>query len=206
MKTILGGVALLSSMVALASAQETPGALAAGQSSTMTFHSDTSVLSEQRRVGKPADDFQKVFPAMKIDPQVMMHVMATVDFQLGKQPLLWFSQDKSQVVVDERWFGDLAMVNVTTLGEGKKAVIGRLKEGGRKLPPRVIAWFLMRAGILQTYIHIESTVRLESEKTEGPSYLAVFTGKHLYFTNERNERPFRFRFIIEEDGTLRVEG
>lgn len=206
MKTMHGWMALLSSMVALASAQETPGALAAGKSSTMTFHSDTSVLSEQRRVGKPADDFQKVFLAMKIDPQVMTHVMATVDFQLGKQPLLWFSQDKSQVVVDERWFGDLTMVNVTSLEKGKKAVVGKLKEGARKLPPRVIAWFLMRSGVIQTYIHIESTVRLESEKVQGTGYEAVFGGKHLYFTNERNERSFSFRFIIEQDGTMSVEG
>lgn len=172
---------------------------------TLTFTRDTSVLEEQRRDGKHADDFQKAFPAMKIDPQTMTAVKATAEFRLDDQPLLWFAADKSKAVLDERCFGELTMVNVTTLAKDGKITLGKLKEPGRKLAPRAVAWFLMRAGVVQTFVHLEATVNLDSEKHEGSRYEAVFSGKHLFYTNERHESAFRFRFIIEEDGTMRVE-
>lgn len=172
---------------------------------TMTFSRDASVLDEQRNLGKQVDDFQQTFPAVKIDPQTMSAVKTTAEFKLDDQPLLWCVADKSKVVLDERAFGDLTMVNVTTLGEGKTIVVGKLKAPGRALDARAVAWFLMRSGILQTFVHLESTVKLEGEKTAGGRYEATFSGKHLYYTNERHESVFRFRFIIEEDGTMRVE-
>lgn len=171
---------------------------------TMTFTRDLSVFEEQRHIGKPPDDFQATYPAVKIDPQTMTAVKATADFRLGDQPLLWFAADKSKAVLDERAFGDLTMVNVTTLAGEKTAVIGQLKEPGRKLAPRAVAWFLMQSGVIQTFVHLESTVKLESEKTAEGRYEAVFSGKHLYYTNSRHESAFRFRFIIEADGTLKV--
>lgn len=172
---------------------------------TMTFSRDSSVLDEHRSVGKNANDFQEAFTAMKIDPRTMSPVKAAAEFRLDDQPLLWFAADKSKVVLDERVFVDLTMVNVTTLGEGKTAVVGKIKEPGRKLAPRAVAWFLMRSGVLQTFVHLEATVKLDGEKNTGGRYEAVFFGKHLYYTNERHESAFRFRFIIEPDGTLRVE-
>lgn len=173
---------------------------------TLTFSRDASVLDEHRSLGKQVDDFQQTFPAVKIDPKTMTAVKTTAEFRLDGQPLLWFAADKSKAVLDERVFGDLTMVNVTTLGEGKTAVVGKIKEPGRSLAPRAaVAWFLMRSGILQTFVHLESTVKLDGEKTAGGRYEAAFSGKHLYYTNERHESAFRFRFIIEEDGTLRVE-
>lgn len=172
---------------------------------TLTFSRDTSVLDEHRSLGKQVDDFQQTFPAMKIDPQAMTAVKATAEFRLDEQPLLCFAADKSKAVLNERVFGELTMVNVTTLGAGKTAVVGKIKEPGRKLAPRAVAWFLMRSGILQTFAHLEATVKIEGEKTAGGRYEAAFSGKHLYYTNERHESAFRFRFIIEEDGTMRVE-
>lgn len=173
---------------------------------TMTFDRDTSVLEEQRRIGKPLDDFQAVYPAVKIDPQTMTAVKATADFRLDDRALLFFAADKSKVVLDELVFGDLAMVNVTTLGEGKTAVIGKLKEPGRKLAPRAVAWFLMRAGILQTFAHLESTVKLESGRAAEGRYEAVFSGKHVFYTNSRHEPSFRFAFHIGKDGEMSVKG
>lgn len=172
---------------------------------TLTFTRDTSVLEEQRRDAKHADDFQKSFPAMEIDPQTMTALKTTAEFRLDDQPLLWFAADKSKAVLDERCFGELTMVNVTTLAKDGKITLGKLKEPGRKLAPRAVAWFLMRAGVIQTFVHLEATVHLDSEKHEGSRYEAVFSGKHLFYTNERHESAFRFRFIIEEDGTMRVE-
>lgn len=182
-------------------AQTTPDM---SKTDTMTFDRDASVLVEQRRVGKPLDDFQTAYPAAKIDPQAMTVVKAAEKFRLDGQPLLWFAADKSKAVLDEHVFGDLTMVNVATLGEGKTAVIGKLKEHGRKLPPRTIAWFLMQSGIIQTYVHLESTVKLESDKVTMGSYKAVFSGKHVFYTNSRHESAFRFRFVIEENGTMKV--
>lgn len=172
---------------------------------TMSFYRDTSVLDEQRHIGKPLNDFQTAYPAVKIDPQTMSEVKATAEFRLNEQPLLWFAADKSKAVLDECCFGELTMVNVTTLAKDGKIKLGKLKEPGRKLSLRAVAWFLMQSGVIQTFAHLEATVKLESEKNEGARYEAVFSGKHLYYTNERHEASFRFRFIIEADGMMRVE-
>ncbi|MFN0077336.1 MAG: hypothetical protein ACKVY0_12765 [Prosthecobacter sp.] len=171
----------------------------------LTFTSGASVLAEQRRVGQHADDFQKAFPAAKIDPQTMIAVTTTAEHRIDGQPLLWFAADKTQAVLDERCFSDLTMVNVTTLAEGGKITLGKLNEPGRKLAPRAVAWFLMQSGVIQTFVHLEATVHLDSEKSEPSRYEAIFSGKHLYYTDERHESAFRFRFVIEDDGTLRVE-
>ncbi|MDZ4401904.1 hypothetical protein [Prosthecobacter sp.] len=203
MKTIFS---LLFAVIPLMShAQTAPKEKDMSKTDSMTFTRDTSVIEEQRRDGKHADDFQKSFPAMKIDPQTMTAMKTTAEFRLDDQPLLWFAADKSNAVLDERCFGELTMVNVTTLAKDGKITLGQLKEPGRKLTPRAVAWFLMRAGVVQTFVHLEATVHLDSEKHEGSRYEAVFSGKHLFYTNERHESAFRFRFIIEEDGTMRVE-
>ncbi|MBL9132445.1 MAG: hypothetical protein JNG86_14675 [Verrucomicrobiaceae bacterium] len=173
---------------------------------TMSFSRDISVLDEQRSTGKHADDFQSTFLAAKIDPATMIEVKATADFRLEDHALLFFAADKSKAVLDERVFGDLTMVNVTALADGKTAEIGRMKEPGRKLPPRTVAWFLMRAGILQTFAHLESSVKLESERATEGRYEAVFSGTHQFYTNSRNEASFRFQFIIGPDGTMSVAG
>lgn len=199
MKTIFSLLGLLSAAAALAQTTKDMS-----KTDTMTFTRDLSVFEEQRHIGKPPDDFQATYPAVKIDPQTMIAVKATTEFRLDDKPLLWFAGDKSKAVLDERAFGDLTMVNVTTLAEGKIVVIGQLKEPARKLAPRAVAWFLMQSGVIQTFVHLESTVKLESEKTAEGRYEAVFSGKHLYYTNSRHESAFRFRFIIEADGTLKV--
>jgi hypothetical protein len=98
------------------------------------------------------------------------------------------------------------MVNVTTLAAGKTSVIGKIKDPGRKLAPRAVAWFLMSGGVLQTFVHLESTVKLESENTADGRYEAVFSGKHLFYTNSRHESSFRFAFRIDKDGVMSVEG
>jgi len=175
------------------------------QTETMTFSRDRSLLEEQRRIGKHADDFQSVFPAVTIDPQTMTEVQTTKNYRLNDQPMLWFATDKSKAVLDERFFSELAMVDATRLPAAARVTLGRLKESARRLPPREIAWFLMSAGVIQTFAHIESKVVLESERAAHLEYEAVFSGSHVYFTNERNERPFKFRFIIEADGSMRVE-
>jgi hypothetical protein len=134
------------------------------KTNTMSFYRDASVLDEHRSLGKQVDDFQQTFPAVKIDPKAMTAVKTTAEFRLDGQPLLWFAADKSKAVLDEHVFGELTMVNVTTMGEGKTAVVGKIKEPGGTLAPRAVAWFLMRSGILQTFVHLESTVKLDGEK------------------------------------------
>lgn len=200
MKTKTGLLIVLFSIAAFAQTKDM------SKTDTMTFTRDASALEEQRRVGKPQDDFQAAYPAIKIDPQTMTAVKATVEFRLDDQPLLWFAADKSKVVLGEHVFGDLAMVNVTTLAEGKASVIGRIKAPGRKFTPRAVAWFLMSGGILQTFVHLEATVKLESENIGDNRYEAVFSGKHLFYTNSRHESSFRFAFRIDKEGVMSVEG
>jgi hypothetical protein len=50
-----------------------------------------------------------------------------------------------------------------------------------------------------------ATVKIDSETTTEGRYEATFSGKHLFYTRSRHEKTFRFLFIFEEDGMLRVD-
>ena len=48
-------------------------------------------------------------------------------------------------------------------------------------------------------------MKIDSETTAEGRYEATFSGKHLFYTRSRHEKTFRFLFIFEEDGMLRVD-
>ncbi len=178
-----------------------------GSMDPFTLTSSASVLHEQRQLGPRADDFQKSFPAATIDPATMRAVQATAAFQIQDQPLLWFSADRTRAVLDARYFEALTQADATRISSGQKLTLGKIKPAARVLPPATLARFLMTSGIILTFAHIESTLRLEKETTSSEGrYEARFTGSHLFFTNERNERPLAFLVVIEPDGTLVLEG
>lgn len=175
---------------------------------TYAYGKSQSVRQELREAGSPAAEvLQQRFPAMVVNASTMKPIKATATFQIEKQPLLWLSEDKTQVVLDARYFDDLNPCDATRLSRGQEAVLGKIKPAARVMAPSQLADFLMSAGILQTYIHIESSLQLKEETvTKDGTHELHFAGTHLYFTNERNEDRLAFQFRLAPDGTVSVRG
>jgi hypothetical protein len=122
---------------------------------------------------------------------------------LDGRPALWLSPDKTQLVVDDRLFTDLAIADSTRLAAGQSAVVGKARA---KLPGRALLRFLLEAEIIRTYWHVEATVCLERERDAGGGYEADLGGVHVYFTNQRNERRFAFTLRVSPDGEIAISG
>jgi len=176
---------------------------------TFRFDSDASVLDEQRGRGgsKRWDDFATHYAAAYIDLETDHPVQAVEAFTVGKTPLLWFRSDFASAVVNAAVLSELQVVDVTGLAAGKRSQIGTLGPLGQgKIGGRALLHFLMRADVIQTYVHIGSTVCLLSESDDERGYMAQLSGEHVYFTNEENRDAFRFSFVLGPDGVITVTG
>jgi hypothetical protein len=166
------------------------------------LHSE-SVLQEQRSKGPAAPDFQTAFAAAKIGPDHLA-VEAVESFAVNGAPILWFTPDRRTAVVDERVFGDLATVDPLRFSSGQTGTVGRILVGRDALSGRDVAKFLIRAGIVRVYWHVEADVCLADEKTESGAYSVRVSGEHTYFTNRENRDPFDFELRIAADGAISV--
>ncbi|MBE7439381.1 MAG: hypothetical protein HS115_13055 [Spirochaetales bacterium] len=103
-------------------------------------------------------------------------------------------------------FSRLERVDATRGGPAK-AIGSFTREGLAQNSPRNWVLFLLRAEIVQSYAHTESHLCLERERDTPEEYRAQFSGKHIYFTNQRNEAPLRFDLLIgKSSGQILLEG
>ncbi len=106
---------------------------------------------------------------------------------------------QKRVIVNQAYFTDLRRADATRLPGDGKAIIGRYKDLGFSfLSPRRLVVFLLESQIIETYWHVESHLCLSHEKDLPASYTAYFTGSHVYYTNERNERPLSFSVVVDK--------
>lgn len=168
----------------------------------------SSVLAEQRRVGPPADDFATGYPAEYLDPEAQVPVEVTRAYQIGKTPLLWWSQDKTHAVVNAAVLTDLTVADVTALPAGQQVKVGQLSElGVGAIGGRELVKFLIAARAIATYVHIGAELCLVEDHDDGArGYRARFTGEHTFFTNKKNVRPLAFAVAIDGDGVITVVG
>lgn len=170
----------------------------------VTRDRDASLLSEQRRRGPPADDFATRYAAAAIGPG---HQAAetTSAVALAGDPVFWLAPDGRAFVVDERWFSDLAVVDVNRLSPGDERAVGTLRLLG-VVEPRDLARLLLQADVILTWAHIGSTVQLIDEAQDVRGWRGRFEGSHEYFTSSRNVRAFAFDLCVDHDGAVRVVG
>lgn len=179
---------------------------------TWSIDHHESVLSEQRRIGPHAADFQERIGAAHLDPDAQVPVETTRRFQIGGAPILWFNQAKTEAVVNAAVLTDLLVADPTRLNEGQRVELGRLTEVGRDhlghdgVSERELIEFLIRARAIATYWHIGAELCLRREEKAGAAYRADFDGVHTYFTNEENRQEFAFSVEITADGAIAVIG
>lgn len=158
---------------------------------------------------KPGElrDWPKVFRAVTIEPQKHVVVEKTVKYRIQDRPLFWFTPDYSAVVVDQRYFSDLAAADATRVNAQEKVTLGKFLDLTFALPPREVVKFLLEAEIIRTYVHIEAEVRLVKEVDDGKSYASSWEGTHTYYTNERNDEDYKFDVTIDRrTGEIVLEG
>jgi len=173
---------------------------------TWDLASDDSVLSEQRQRGPHRSDFFERHISSKIDPAVQDPVAVVAAHRLNGEPILWWTTDHVDAVVDERFSGDLTVVDVPRLRPGERRRLGQLSVEARVLAPRDVLAFLLRADIVRTYWHIASRVCLLRETVGADGYQGELCGEHRYFTNTNHRAAFQFRFEINGMGELFVTG
>jgi hypothetical protein len=190
-----------------------------------SFDSHASVLSEQRgRAGaKRWDDFARSYPASSIIPEEFHPVELVASVRIGDTPLLWFTPDYAQAVVNSAVFGELKVVDATGLAVDRRVEIGALTELGlgglrgpawgeaapdrpARLSGRELLEFLMKAGVIQTFVHIGSTVCLLSEVDDDRGYRARLAGEHEYYTSQENRDAFAFEFELTAAGGIAITG
>lgn len=172
---------------------------------TWSMGKGASVLSEQRAgAGADWNDFASAYAAAAIDA-TFTPVKATSQFTVDGAPVLFFTPDGSQAVVDSRVFSDLTAVDVTALSAGTTAKVGTFLARG-KLGLRDLLEFLVRSDAVRTWAHIGSEVCLVSESEADPIWRAEFTGEHTYFTSRENHGALAFVVEVAADGAITVTG
>lgn len=169
--------------------------------------SDASVLSEQRASGPAWRDFAEAYSSAPIDPAAHVAVKHTSSFQVDGQPVLWFTPARDAAVVADTAFGDVKVVDATSISAGEEAAVGRVLPAARTaLGDRGVVQLLVEADAVLIYAHIGGEICLVEEKAEGGAYTARFTGEHVYFTNEENHDALAFEVHIAPDGAITVRG
>ena len=144
------------------------------------------------------------YVATTIDPTRHMATERVSRFQWRQRPILWSERESNAVVVDIDFSSTLTLCNVPRMVKGETATIGTLTKGACEMPPREILQLLSYANVLRVYWHLEGTLRLERETTEGGAYQANLTGQHIYFTSKKHNPTFAFAFEITKKRELVV--
>jgi hypothetical protein len=171
-----------------------------------------SVLHEQRESKVPWYDFATTWKSAAILSDAVP-IKTLSEIKIPDGPVLWFSAEKKEALVDKRFSSDLTVVNVTRLRAGLTKTIGTLsKERALSASSHgmEILQLLVKADIIQTYVHIGSEVCVKKsavdEKSAGGAFRADVVGEHTYFTNQKNVDKFSFRFEIKPTGEMTVTG
>lgn len=148
----------------------------------------------------------KKISAVKITPE-MERVPHLAGYTINGVPLLAIDRTNKRVVVNETFFGTIIRPDVTSLGPTETVAMGTIHEAKLRDDPGFIIGFLLESQLIETYKHLEATVKLLEEKDSAQIFQASFSGSHVYYTNKRNEKTFAFRISIDrKTGEIAVSG
>ena len=121
--------------------------------------------------------------------------------------MLWFTPDKTQVVVDAAVLSDLSVVDATSLRPGERHRVGTIEARARQALDG-LQWveFLLRARAIGTFVHIGSQLCVTPLQAPAGWFTARIEGTHTYFTNQENVEPIRFEVSIDDAGVITVTG
>lgn len=137
--------------------------------------------------------------AVAIDPFKYIPMTQLEMFHLNEDaPFLWMTPDRKEAVVDQRFFSDLKVVEVVG-GLKEEVQIGTATpELLRRMPPAIIARFLLQSEIIRTYWHLKAELCPTAETQTADLYEQRFFATHTYCTNECLVKPYTFTIRINK--------
>jgi len=134
-------------------------------------------------------------------------IASLASFTIGGKPLMTNDRKNQRIVINQAFFSPIARPDVTALRPGEKFIVGKALDPRLFEAPGFLVSFLLDSQLIQTYHHMEATLNLLHEEDSAESFSASFDGVHVYYTNEKNERSYRFKISIDKiTGEISVTG
>ncbi|MCP4073092.1 MAG: hypothetical protein GY742_15345 [Hyphomicrobiales bacterium] len=118
------------------------------------------------------------------------------------EPLVWHQKDKTAALINERFFSQLMVVELTSLK-------GRLNPGYvrfellQEQPCEKVVQFLLSSGLVRTFVHYHAELRL-TEGVPGKIHRESYETLHFMYTNEEVRTDYKFQLkISRQTGLLR---
>jgi len=154
---------------------------------------------EQEQAGKK-------IAAVHITPE-MVRLPHLASFTFDGIPLMAIDRANKRVVVSGTFFSQMNRPDATRMNPGETFVMGKVIDARLLEKAPELVEFLLESQLIETYQHLESTLKCVGQNNTKDLFTADFTGSHVYFTNDRNEDPLAFRVLIDKKtGEISVTG
>jgi len=147
-------------------------------------------------------DIHRVEAARYKKSEIADH-LTSQDWVILGEPLFWHPADRTVAYINKRFFSDINVVDLTSLGESVN--VGRIKaELLEEMSCEQIIHFLLSSSLMRTFIHSHSELRL-IKCTGGKSHLQRYDASHFMYTNEEICLKYTFEVIIDtQSGVISV--
>ena len=125
------------------------------------------------------------------------------DWIIQGEPLLWHRVDRTVALINERFFSDLILGDLTCLDEVLK--VGRIHAALlREITCEQVIFFLLSSSLLRTFVHSHAELQLTG-RIDGSCYRERYNAVHFMYTNDEIRIDYSFEVSIDtQSGTISV--
>ena len=125
------------------------------------------------------------------------------DWIIQGEPLLWHRVDQTAALINERYFSDLIVGDLTSLDEVLN--VGRIHAALlREMTCSQVIFFVLSSSLLRTFVHSHAELQL-IERIDGSCYRERYNAGHFMYTNEEIRIDYSFEVSIDtQSGTISV--
>ncbi len=125
------------------------------------------------------------------------------DWMILDEPLFWHRADRTAALINERFFSDLIVVDLSSLDT--KITIGRVHaELLSEMTCERIIRFLLFSSILRTFVHSHSELQL-TERIDGRFHRERYNASHFIYTSHEIRTDYSSEVEIDtQSGSISV--
>lgn len=144
------------------------------------------------------EEQSKTIQAVKLEGTGYRAIPSLEKYSRAGRLIIGRDEKLRKVAVEAEFFSMLRRADATRNIAGRFQ-FGTCREGLLRIfTAAEIAEFLVESQIISTFWHVESQFCLVDEIDAADTYTAHYKGRHIYFTNSRNEEPLDFSIIIDK--------